>query len=348
MERKSFRDISLQVSEPEYRQDPALSYSTLARYEREGFNNLSTLFDRIESPSLTFGSLVDTLITGTEEEFNDQFMVADSISISDSLISITLRLFKQFKDEYNDIQDIPSNKLLDAIKDIQWNNHWLPKTRVTKIKSDCAGYYKLLYIADGRTIISSKLNNVAESVVNSLKSSDSTKFYFEDDSPFDDNVQRFYQLKFKSTLQGIDFRCMADELIVVHDQKLVVPIDLKTSSKPEWDFYKSFLEYRYDIQARLYWKVIRDNMDKDPYYKDFTLADYKFIVVSRNTLTPLVWDFAHTQAEVPLVLESGFTLRHPFQIAKELNTYLQDKPTVPNGIDKNGINKIEDWISLTY
>lgn len=247
MERKSLRDISWQVSEPEYRQDPALSYSTLARYEREGFNNLSTLFDRIESPSLTFGSLVDTLITGTDKEFNDQFMVADSISISDSLISITLRLFKQFKDEYNDIQDIPSNKLLDVIKDIQWNNHWLPKTRVTKIKSDCAGYYKLLYIADGRTIISSKLNNVAESVVNSLKSSDSTKFYFEDNSPFDDNVQRFYQLKFKSTLQGINFRCMADELIVVHDKKIVVPIDLKTSSKPEWDFYKSFIDWRYEI-----------------------------------------------------------------------------------------------------
>lgn len=346
MERKSLRDISWQVSEPEYRQDPALSYSTLARYEREGFNNLSTLFDRIESPSLTFGSLVDTLITGTDEEFNDQFMVADSISISDSLVSITLRLFKQFKDEYNDIQDIPSNELLDAIKDIQWNNHWLPKTRVTKIKSDCAGYYKLLYIADGRTIISSELNNVAESVVNSLKSSDSTKFYFEDDNPFDDNVQRFYQLKFKAKFNGIPYRIMADELIVVHDKKTVIPIDLKTSSKPEWDFYKSFIDWRYDIQSRLYWKVIRDNMDRDPYYKDFKLADYKFIVVSRNTLTPLIWDFAHTQAEVPLVLDNGFTLRHPFQIAKELNVYLQNKPTVPNGIDTKGINKIEDWITI--
>lgn len=346
MEKRSLKDISWQVSEPEYRQDSALSYSILARYEREGFNNLSTLFGRIESPSLTFGNLVDTLITGTDEEFNSQFMVADSIDIPDKLISITLVLFTQFKNEYNNIQDIPSDKLLDTIKNIQWNNHWLPKTRVTKIKSDCAEYYRLLYIAGGRTIISSELNNVVESAVNSLKSSDSTKFYFEDDNPFDDNVQRFYQLKFKSTLQGIDFRCMADELIVVHDKKVVIPIDLKTSSKPEWDFYKSFIEWRYDIQARLYWKIIRDNMDKNPYYKDFTLANYKFIVVNRNTLTPLVWDFAHTQAEVPLVLEGGSILRHPFQIAKELNTYLQDKPTVPNGINKNGINKLEDWITL--
>lgn len=52
MERKSLRDISWQVDEPTYRADPALSYSTLARYEREGFNNLDKLFDRIETPSL--------------------------------------------------------------------------------------------------------------------------------------------------------------------------------------------------------------------------------------------------------------------------------------------------------
>ena len=41
--RKSLKDISWDVTEEVYREDPALSYSTLARYEREGFNNLSKL-----------------------------------------------------------------------------------------------------------------------------------------------------------------------------------------------------------------------------------------------------------------------------------------------------------------
>ena len=59
MERKSLKDISWNVTEAEYRADSALSQSTLTRYEREGFNNLSKLFDKIESPSLTFGSAVD-------------------------------------------------------------------------------------------------------------------------------------------------------------------------------------------------------------------------------------------------------------------------------------------------
>ena len=75
MERKNLKDISWQVDESTYRADPALSYSILARYEREGFNNLDKLFDRIETPSLIFGSCVDTFITGSEEEFNKLFMV---------------------------------------------------------------------------------------------------------------------------------------------------------------------------------------------------------------------------------------------------------------------------------
>ena len=73
-----------------------------------------------------------------------------------------------------------------------------------------------------------------------------TRFYFEED-PFDNNIERHYQLKFKATLDEVNYRCMADELLVFHDRKLVVPVDLKTSSKYEWDFYKSFLDWRYKM-----------------------------------------------------------------------------------------------------
>lgn len=247
MERKSLRDISWQVTEKEYRADPALSYSTLARYEREGFNNLDKLFEKVESPSLTFGSAVDTLITGSEEEFNEQFMVAQlDTPLSDTLILITKRLFDTWKDGYTDLRDIPDNSLISSIQDIQWNNHWQDKTRAKKIKEDCAAYYKLLYLSEGKTIINTYMYNDVLNTVDKLKSADSTRFYFEQNNVFDNNVERFYQLKFKATLDGVDYRCMADSIIVIHDKKLIVPVDLKTSYKPEWDFYKSFLEWRYE------------------------------------------------------------------------------------------------------
>lgn len=345
MERKSLRDISWQVTEPEYRADPALSYSTLSRFEREGFNNLDKLFERVESPSLVFGSAVDTLITGSEEEFNQQFMVAQLENPpSDTLVTITKKLFDTWKDGYTDIRDIPDNVIISTIQDIPWNNHWLPKTRAKKIKEDCAAYYKLLYLSEGKTILNTYVYQDVLNTVDKLRSANSTRFYFEKDNAFDDNVERLYQLKFKATFNGVDYRCMSDLLVVIHDKKLVVPVDLKTSYKPEWDFYKSFTEWRYDIQGRLYWRIIRYNMDQDPYFKDFKLADYRFIVANKKTLTPLVWLFGNTQKMGDIITKDNVILRDPFTIGEELYGYLKNKPVVPNGIELIKPNKLEDWM----
>lgn len=345
MERKSLRDISWQVSEPEYRQDPALSYSTLSRYEREGFNNLDKLFERVESPSLVFGSAVDTLITGSEEEFNEQFMVAQlDTPPSDTLIAITKRLFEKWSNAYPNLIDIPNDAIITTIQDIPWNNHWLPATRAKKIKEDCAAYYKLLYLSEGKTILNTYVYQDVLNTVDKLRSADATRFYFEKDNAFDDNIERLYQLKFKATFNGVDYRCMSDLLIVIHDKKLVVPVDLKTSYKPEWDFYKSFTEWRYDIQGRLYWRIIRYNMDQDPYFKDFKLADYRFIVANKKTLTPLVWLFENTQKEGDIILRNDVILRDPFTIGEELSGYLSNTPAVPNGIELVKPNRLEDWL----
>lgn len=344
MERKSIKDISWQVTESEYRGDPALSYSTLARYEREGFNNLDKLFDKVDSPSLVFGSAVDTLITGSEDEFNEHFIIAQLDNPpSDTLITITKRLFDIYKMNYTDIKNIPDESLINAIDDISWNNHWLSKTRAKKIKEDCAAYYKLLYLSKDKTILNTYIYQEVLNTVDKLKSADSTRFYFED-NVFDDNIERLYQLKFKANLNEVDYRCMADLLVVIHDRKLVVPVDLKTSYKPEWDFYKSFIEWRYDIQARLYWRIIRNNMDRDPYFKDFKLADYRFIVANKKTLTPLVWLFESTQKIGDIVTKDNIILRDPQVIGEELNKYLTNKPLVPNGIDLVKPNKLEDWL----
>lgn len=348
MERKSLKDISWNVTEQEYRQDPALSYSTLARYEREGFNNLDKLFDKIESPSLTFGSAVDTLITGSDEEFNQQFMVTEmDNSLSDTLVLIAKRLFETFKGQYKTLAEVPDMDLISAISDLSWNNHWKAETRAREIKKICASYYGLMYLAGDRTIISSITYNDIVNTVEKLKTSDATRLYFEPNSVFDTNIERFYQLKFKANFNDVNYKCMADELIVFHNEKVVVPIDLKTSSKMEWDFYKSFLDWNYSIQARLYWRIIRVNMDNDPYFKDFKLADYKFIVANRRSLTPLVWAFRSTQTwgELKLGKDNHIILRDPFTIGEELNGYLTNKPVVPNNIELVKPNNLEDWIN---
>lgn len=339
---KSLKDISWNVTEDQYRADSALSYSTLSRFNREGFDNLAHLFDKIESPSLLFGSVVDTLLTGTKEEFEERFFVADFPELPDKQREIVEGIFHAAKpgESWDKVMDAV---ILEYLLANNYQPNWKVETRIKVIREAGREYYDLLTLADGKTVISQKLYQDALDCVETLRKSESTKWYFEADNPFNKNIERLYQLKFKGSYEGINLRCMADLIIVDHEKKIVYPCDLKTSFKPEWRFYKSFMEWGYWIQAQLYWYLIRQAMDEDEYFKDFKLADYRFIVISNRTRKPLVWEFPQTQTITDLKL-GEHKLRNWRGIAKELNTYLTGDYEVPVDINMNLINNISKWL----
>ena len=347
MREKSLKDISWQVPEEVYREDPALSYSALATYERGGFNCLESLYDRKETPSLTFGSAVDAIITGGDDEFNSKFLVADFPDIPDTVVKIVKDCFAEFHITHRNLSDIPDIEIIGRAANYNYQNNWKPDTRAKVIKEKGEEYYNLLFLAEGKTILSNDVYNEVLASVRALRESPSTEYCFRPDNPFDDSVERLYQLKFKATLGGVDYRCMADLLIVDYVNKIIYPKDLKTSSHYEWDFYKSFIDWNYQIQARLYWRIIRDNLDRDPYFKDFTLADYEFIVVNKQTLLPLVWLFPATQQRGTIVVgkaTSPIELRDPEVIGSELKVYLESKPSVPLGISLEEPNNLMEWL----
>lgn len=340
---KSLKEISWDVPEEVYRQDSALSYSTLAKFKRSGFNELEHLFDRIETPSLTFGSAVDSIITGGEDEFNSRFMVAEFPSVPDSIITIVKCLFDSYNNQYRTLESIPDKEVIEVAAQFSYQNNWKPETRAKVIKEKGSAYYRLLYLSRDKTILDTATNIDVRKAVEALRNSPTTRRYFAPDNPFE-NVERLYQLKFKANLNGINYRCMADLLLINYDKKEIIPIDLKTSGKPEWDFYKSFIDWSYQIQARLYWRIIRDNLDRDPYFKDFKLLNYRFIVVNRKTLTPLVWECEFTQQK-GLIKFNDIEFEDPEDIGKELYTYLTSNLSVPIGINLEGTNSLTEWLS---
>lgn len=346
--RPNLYDISWKVTEPEYRDDPALSYSTLARFAREGFNKLDSLFDKVDTPSLTFGSAVDALITGGQEEFDANFIVAEFPPISDNLQTIAKVLFDTYSQTYRNIDEISDDVLAQVGADNNfYANDKYKNYRVKLIKEGCQEYYNIMYAAQGKKILDSETKNQVDAAVRALKESESTKFYFAPNDPFDDSVQRFYQLKFKATFLGIDYRCMSDLIVVDHKNKTIQPIDLKTSSHTEWDFYRSFTQWRYDIQARLYWRIIKANIEKYDEFKGYTLLPYKFIVVNRLTLTPLVWDYEDTATSGTLIYGKNkqIEFKDPFELGRELTIYLSSRPTVPCGIKVTEGNSLTNWLN---
>lgn len=337
---KELKDIALDITEPEYRQRPELSYSTLSTYERLGFDGLDHLFDKVESPSLTFGSAVDTLLTEGVEAFEEKFLVVN-INVTDGgkdVCNKILELFPGVK-AFEDLAEIEVSyaaKLADFWKADKWD-----KVRYKKVleTGNIATYFNTLVNSD-KTVIDTATYQDAVNCVVALKESNATKAYFAEDDPLSP-IKRYYQLKFAAKFDGVGYRNMADLIIVNYETKRIIPCDLKTSGKPEWHFMDSFKMFHYQIQATLYWRIIKANLLKDEYFKDFTLENYRFIVVNRKTLTPLVWEFPLTQSIGTLVDAQGNEYRDPFEIGKELQGYLDLRPRVPVGVDMNGVNVID-------
>ena len=341
--KKSLKDISWVCEESEYRADPAYSYSTIAKFDREGFEKLDSLFDKVESPSLLFGSCVDTLLTDGQEAFDARFFVADFPEIQDAVKKIVEELFNSYADTYDDLNNIPDKYIIPMTEVYEYQRNWKPETRAKVIKEKGSEYYNLKYLAGDKTIITSALYVDVISCVVSLKTAESTKWYFEDDDPFDDSIERLYQLKFKGEYEGIPLRCMADLIMVDHKNKIIYPCDLKTSYKAEWDFWKSFIEWRYFIQANLYAEIIRQNIEKDEYFKDFKIADYRFIVICNRTRQPLVWEWNKTKTETDFAI-NNVQFPNWRGIVKKLDYYLKNRPQVPEGIDTNKPNNLTDFI----
>lgn len=338
---KQLSDIAWDVPESVYRQDPALSYSNLSTYESIGFNGLDHLFDKKESASLTLGSCVDAILTGGEDEFNSLFLVADIPSLGDKEKQVADYLFDSCGQGYSTMSDIPATYILDAANTFEFQKNWKDETRVKVLTERCSPYYIVKAQAIGKTIINRETFDSVLACVRTLRESPATCAYFAEDDELSP-VRRYYQLKFKATFDGVGYRNMADLLVVNYEKKKVYPIDLKTSMGcNEWDFEQNFLKWHYYIQARLYWRIIRANMDADDYFKDFSLEDYRFIIINPKTLTPLVWEFPLTKSVGSLVTEDGYEVKDPFVIGAELRAYLDCKPPVPNGINQNGVNMIK-------
>ena len=152
---KSLKEISLQIDEPTYRKMLELSYSIISRFQSVGFD-IEKLQESISSPSLVFGSAIDAIIRGGQEEFDRNFMVVDLPNIPDSASNCIRIIWNKYKDTYKHIKDIPIDTLNTELQlNGFWpNNRYSAQARINGFfKSPVEEYYQLNYIAENKYII---------------------------------------------------------------------------------------------------------------------------------------------------------------------------------------------------
>ena len=140
-----FKNLSYQVTEPEYRAYPAYSYSLLSRFKQLGYANIDKLFDKISTPSLTFGKLVDCLVTEGEKVFRNTYTPM-CIKVSDTIKEIVDDIYKNVLDASINI-DILENLDTNAINEIAvrhsyYDNPRYDKSRADKVIKEGSEYFK--------------------------------------------------------------------------------------------------------------------------------------------------------------------------------------------------------------
>lgn len=270
-----------------YYQDPSLNQSRLKTLlksmEMFKYSNASSEMYYEEKESFVIGSAVDCKLTGSQEDYEEQYYISsDEDKPSATIMSIL-----------NMVHDgcTPSCVTLDNLQDriiLAVNKHdyypkWPDETRVAKILAHSA-YFEDLRKSAGKQVLSQEQSSLVDSIVKSLKDSTVTGPYLKET----DTMKTVFQKPLYFIYKGVKCKALPD-LIVYHTDRMgkilaVQLVDLKTMYGYVKDFPMSFRKYRYDIQAAWYTKALSASLEKLGLLPDTQILPFMFMVQSTTNI----------------------------------------------------------------
>lgn len=262
----------------EYYDNPAISQSFLKRLVRTPLElkkeaNEDLFFE--EKKYFIIGDGVDTLLTGSKEDFDKLFYISTlENKPSDTIKSIIQQVFSCIEGEIKSITEY-SDIILQSCNEHNYLPNWKDQTRINKI-CEFYEYWNELVNSRGKTILSLDEYNKILDIVDSFKTNEFTKQYFIENS---ENIEVLNQLPIYFTYEGVKMKSLLDKVIINHLDKTIQPLDIKTTGDYTKYFLKSIKRNNYGIQAATYMIAIEDYAIKNNLL-DYTILPFKFIVES--------------------------------------------------------------------
>lgn len=333
----SLKDYSLNIPDEQYHDDPAWSYSIIARYAKDGFNAIATLHDKmVATPSMEFGSLFDSILTKGKKTL-DEYVVSSTCPppAEKGVLDILLR------DHNCAFIELTDEDLVKALTEAEYKKATKFETQYKNIQQN-SQYYEAR--RTGKKIVSQADWNDAVEMAKIFRESPYLSSLFGKVS--DGKKEFLYQTQYLTdwTLPNgveVKLKIMPDLLVVDHEAKTIRPVDLKTSSFPAYDFVDNFIRFRYDIQASLYTDVIGKIMSEDEYYQDFTLLPYFFTDISRTDKVPVTYEYdPKDESQVNGLAFSQYQYKNWQTLLMEILEYEKNNSRVPSYIIEEGPNDL--------
>lgn len=316
---KEFKQLLWDVTEEEYRKDNAISYSMISRFIKDGYSAIPVIKESINTPSLTLGSALDCLVTEGLDKYKERYYVSECNPVNKTEAVIE-EIYKHISDAQN-LEDAiikcgftRENVLSDIFDSVDF---YKGKTAQYKIKviSEKAQYYIDLKEANehSQTIINEQVDKDTIAMYNSMIMNPLVNDIFFGKH---EGTEKFFQAKFRCLIDNVPFRCMFDLLIVKHKDKKIIPVDLKSTSTPPYDFFSSFVKWNYQIQVREYTRILKEVL-KGTEFEDYTITDYLYVVVNKNFTSPVVYKIPINHLEGNIEID-GNVMEDPIEKGKLL------------------------------
>lgn len=286
--------ITRPMSEPEYRAVDCLSYSMLSGLSKSPGNLISK--EKPEGAGLTFGSAVDTLAFDGETEFFKKFAIMATKQPTYKIKQVIDDIIKSQSNEifYKEYDELEPTILITARSLEYGADNWKDETILRKIKEEGGKDYYDFFKSNADKMIIDPV--IYENVINSVTALYNHPFTSK---WFNADEENGWQLIFQYPLFGkVKFndvetkvKGLMDILAIDHVNKIIYPVDLKTSAGHVLDFKTAFVKWNYYIQASLYFLLIKQWAIENGLV-DYNIANFKFIIISSTDFfhRPLVYN----------------------------------------------------------
>lgn len=307
----------------------------------------------IDKPDSTFifGSLVDTLLF-TPKLMENRFFIGSDELPSKAIANITTKCYeyiikenrdlKARENQLHDYQEIPLNfrkavdqigsdfvfTYADAYKEKPedksgWQMNWKKETRLEKIIEQGSEYFEFLVKANGKKVISNKMNAEALELKEILLKNSDVYKYFNEEEGVELRFQQEFFLNFplRDNVSTIPVKGALDILRIDHNEKTIQIIDFKTTVSA-YHFKSSIRKYGYDLQLSFYDALLRLWCSQDPQSGicDYTIIAPINIAIDANEKIPYIYEYSFVdlafarEGNEKYLFDLFQTNDHPFKV----------------------------------
>lgn len=322
-----------------YREYDAVNFSTLSQLDKNPSKVNSD--EDIWNDGIQFGSLVDYFCF-EPEKVDEEFYVSNA---SRDPSSTAKQLADWILNEPSIYCNINTHGEIQLSHDVEYGRSTLLLSDALDKAKEAVGkstsfkkyggvsYLREQIASKEKRVISQEEYDQAKHASRVLKTHEFTRDYFINNSShieIKNQVPILWEPSFwDGDIKNGPAKSLLDIVIIDHEEKTVLPVDLKTMSSHPLSFESSALKWKYYIQLSFYWCAVYQTVVNHDKIKEYNVRPFEFIVLGKSDINnPYVYtttyDIIHKGIEGGIIKRWDSEVRGWVQLMKDLRWHQEN------------------------